>query len=61
MHEDAQLGAFGSRSQAVVTRPGLLGYLVINAFFGASSGDQSLNEVFRKNSEPVIRPAVCLE
>jgi len=37
------------------------GYLLINAFLGASSGDQSLNEVFRKNSEPVLDPIVSLE
>jgi hypothetical protein len=35
-------------------------YLLINAFFGASSGDHSLNEVFRKNSEPVLDPIVSL-
>jgi hypothetical protein len=32
------------------------GYLVIKVFLGASSRDHSLNEVFRTNSEPGIRP-----
>src|SRR5260221_7628317 len=36
-------------------------YLVIKAFLGASSGDHSLNEVFRKNSEPVLDPTVSRE
>jgi hypothetical protein len=37
------------------------GHLVIKAVLGASSGDHSLNEVFRKNSEPVLDPTVSLE
>jgi len=34
------------------------GYLVIKVFLGASSGDHRLNEVFRKNSEPMLDPTV---
>src|SRR6266403_5349131 len=36
-------------------------YLVIKVLLGASSGDHSLNEVFRKNSDPVLDPMVSRE
>lgn len=36
-------------------------YLVINGFFGVSSGGQSLNEVFSRNSDPVLEPTVSRE
>ena len=36
-------------------------YLVIKGVFGGSSGDHSLNDVFRKNSDPVLEPTVSLE
>jgi hypothetical protein len=49
------------RRQAAAGRAWRSGYLVINAFFGASLGDHSLNDVFRKNSEPVLEPTVSLE
>ncbi len=53
------------RRKSDVQRRGLLSsqalYLVIKIFLGASSGDHSLNEVFRKNSEPVLDPIVSLE
>ena len=39
----------------------LQNYLVINGFFGGSSGDHSLNEVFKKNSDPVLDPMVSRE
>ncbi len=39
----------------------LCAYLAIKVFLGPSSGDHSLNEVFRKNSDPVLDPTVSRE
>jgi hypothetical protein len=36
-------------------------YLVINVFFGVSSGDHSLKESSERNHEPVLDPPVSLE
>jgi hypothetical protein len=59
-HELSTLFAWPS-ARSFKPRAWLADHLVINAFFGASSGDHSLNEVFRKNSDPVLEPTVSLE